>query len=77
MSYANTKIEELDTKRQGLMKTIADMTQGAVSPSKLNQISDYLSDWVNIGIEDKRFVLDGLIDKFFITKDSLRVEWRV
>jgi len=25
----------------------------------------------------KRFVLDGLIDKFFITKDSLRVEWRV
>ena len=77
MSYANTKVEELDEKRQSLTRAIANMTAGAVSPNKLNQISDYLNDWTNIDISDKRFVYDGLINKIGITSENVEIEWKI
>ena len=77
MSYANGKIEELDKKRQSPVKAIADMTAGAVSPNKLNQISDYLNDWPNVDMTDKRFVLDGLINKIDITSENVKIEWKI
>jgi len=77
LSYANSKIEELDMKRQPLIRAIADMTAGAVSPNKLNQISGYLSDWNNIDITDKRFVLDGLISQINLTSDTVKIEWKI
>ena len=77
LSYANNKIEELDMKRQPLIKAIADMTAGAVSPNKLNQISGYLSDWNNIDITNKRFVLDGLINQINLTSDTVKIEWKI
>ena len=77
MSYANGKVEELDAKRQSLSKAIADMTAGAVSPNKLNQISGYLNDWSNIDISDKRFVVDGLIHQIKITSENVKIEWKI
>jgi hypothetical protein len=77
LSYANSKIEELDTKRQLLLKAIADMTNDSVAPDKLNQISGYLNDWVNVDIADKRFVLDGLINRINITSESVQIEWKI
>jgi len=44
LSYANTKIEELDTKRQSLSKAIADVSAETVSPEHIEKISDYLQD---------------------------------
>ena len=76
MSYANNKIEELDAKRQSLIKAIAEMTAGAISPDKLNQISGYLSKWDSIDIAEKRFAIDGLLDKVNITSESARLEWK-
>ena len=59
------------------MKTIADMTAGAVSPNKLNQISGYLNDWVNVEITDRRFVVDGLINQVNITSETVKIEWKI
>ena len=77
MSYANGMIEELDAKRQSLLKAIAEMTAGAVSPNKLNQISGYLNDWANVDITDKRFVVDGLINQINITSETVKIEWKI
>lgn len=77
MSYTNSMIEELDAKRQSLMKTIADMTAGAVSPNKLNQISGYLNDWENVDITDRQFVVDGLINQINITSETVKIEWKI
>ena len=46
LSYANDKIEELDTRRQGIIKAIADMSAEAVSPEHMKRISGYLHNWV-------------------------------
>ena len=63
-------------KRQPLVKAIAEMTAGAISPNKLEQISEYLSDWNNIDITDKRFVLDGLIYQINLTSENAKFEWK-
>ncbi|MCL2284954.1 MAG: recombinase family protein [Firmicutes bacterium] len=77
LSYANSKIEELDEKRQSLTKAIADMSAEAISPHKMNQISGYLGDWDNTSFEDRRLVADGLISHISATSERVRIEWKI
>jgi len=77
LSYANTKIEELDAKRQSLTKDIADMSVGGISSEQLNQISDYLDNWDNISFDDRRLVIDGLIHKIQATSENVKLEWKI
>lgn len=77
LSYANSRIEELDTKRQSLAKAIADMSAEAVSPEHMKRISGYLDNWDSIGFEDRRLVADGLISTIKATSESVRIEWKI
>ena len=77
MSYANNKIEELDAKRQSLMKAIADMTAEIIFPDKLDRISGYLADWDNVDFEDRRFVIDGLIYQIKATSECVDIDWKL
>ena len=77
LSYANGKIEELDTRRQTLMKSIADMSAEAVSPEHMKRISGYLDNWDCIGFEDRRLVADGLISQVRATSENVQIEWKI
>jgi len=77
LSYANSKIEELDTKRQSLMKAIADMRTSNLSPEHAKSISDYLANWDDVSLEDKRLVVDGLVAKIAATSERIRIEWKI
>ena len=77
LSYANAKIEELDTRRQSLTKAIADMSAEAVSPEHMKRISGYLDNWDNIGFEDRRLVVDGLITNIRATSENVQIEWKI
>ena len=77
MPYANSKIEVLDAKRQSLMKAIADMTAEVFSPAQLDRISGYLADWDNVDIEDRRFVIDGLVDQIKATSECIDIDWKI
>jgi len=77
LSYANTKIEELDANRQSLMKAIADMGTSTLSPEHAKSISGYLTNWDDVSFEDRRLVVDGLIAKIQATSENVRIEWKV
>jgi hypothetical protein len=77
LSYANGKIEELDTKRQLLLKAIADMTADSLNPKQIQKISGYLEDWENVTVEDKRIVLDEMVYKVHMTSESFKIEWKI
>jgi len=77
MSYANSKIEELDAKRQSLSGAIAEMTNDSLSPTQINKISGYLNDWGNVELEDKRTVLDEMVLKVNLTSESFQIEWKI
>lgn len=77
ISYANSKIEDLDTHRQGLVKEINELTSEALSPKKIQLLSGYLSDWDNVEFEYKRLVADSLISQIRATNEFVQVEWRI
>ena len=77
LSYANNKIEELDTRRQRLMKTIADISVDEVSPEHMKRISGHLENWDDTSFEDKRLVIDGLISRISATSESVHIEWKI
>ena len=74
LSYANSKIEKIDTRKQILVKEIADLTVETVSPEQIGKISDYLDDWEGISFDDKRQVLDGLVARIHATSERVEIE---
>lgn len=77
LSYVNAKIEELDSHRQNIADEIAKLTAEAVSPEKIDTISNYLDDWENISFEDKQQVVDLMITVIRVTKEKLQIEWKI
>ena len=78
MSYANGKIEELDTRRQGLIKEIAALNAESVSPQKIEFLSAHLEgNWDNIDFEDRRQVADIILSQVHATADCVSFEWKI
>ena len=77
LSYANNKIEELDTKRQTLIRAIADISAEAVSPEHMKRISSHLDNWDRANFEDRRLVVDGLISQIRATEGEVKIEWKI
>ena len=77
ISYANAKIEELDSRRQALASEIAKLTAEAVSPEQIDTISNYLDDWENVSFEDKQRVVDLMITVIRATSEKLQIEWKI
>ena len=77
MSYANKKIEALDSERQALAKAIADLSADVVAPEKMLQISSYLDNWDNVDFDDRRQVADAMITVIRATSENFAIEWKI
>ncbi|MDR1439329.1 MAG: recombinase family protein [Clostridiales bacterium] len=77
LAYANKKIEALDDERQTLAKQIADLSADTVSPERVIQISRYLDDWENVGFDDRRHVVSGMISIIRATSKNVDIEWKI
>ena len=77
ISYANSKIEELDTQRQALTKEIAVLSAETMSPEQIERLAVYLDRWEEIDFEDKRQVADGLISQIRATDEHVSIEWKI
>ena len=75
--YANSKIEELDARRQSIANEIAKLSADAVPMEKMESISGYLDDWENVSFEDKRQVVDALITVIRATNEKVEIEWKI
>jgi len=76
MSYANTKIEELDARRQTLKKAIADLSTQTISAEQMKQIKADLNGWDGLTFEDRRLVVDGLITTVRVTNGNFLIDWK-
>ncbi len=76
MSYANTKIEELDAQRQMLSREIATLSAETMSPEQIERLSVYLNRWEEIDFDDRRQVADGLISQIRATGECVAIEWK-
>ena len=69
--------EELDGRKQELVKQIAELTVEAISPEQVNHISGYLDTWDSVSFDDKRRVVDLMITTVAATSDSLNITWKI
>ena len=76
LSYVNSKIEKLDSRKQKLAKEIADLSAELVSPEQLQQISGYLDSWEEVSFEDKRHVIDLMISVIYATSEKIDIIWK-
>jgi DNA invertase Pin-like site-specific DNA recombinase len=77
ISYVNVKISDLDTRKQSLLKGIADLAAAEVSPDHMLRISELLDDWENASIDDKRAVVDALIERVSATNEKVDIQWKI
>jgi len=76
LSYANAKIEELDAKRQELIKRIADMSAATVTADQINLLSGHLENWDTVNFEDRRNVAGMMIQRITATNERYAIEWK-
>lgn len=76
-SYVNAEIEKLDVKRRALTQEIAALTTDSVSSEQIAVISNYLDDWENVSLDDKRHVVDVLIVKVSATYEDIQIQWKL
>jgi len=77
LSYANTKIEELDARRQKLTKAIADLSTQTMSAAQMEQIKADLKGWDALTFEDRRLVVDGLVATIPATSEKVKINWKI
>ena len=77
LSYINSRIEELDAKKQELSDAIAKLSIEAISPEQVQEISGYLDTWDDVTFEDKRRVVDIMISVIYATSDNISIVWKI
>jgi DNA invertase Pin-like site-specific DNA recombinase len=76
--YINEKISELDNKKKLLLNEISKMTFESNS-QKINKkdLAEYLSNWDNYRLEQKKSVAKALIEKVIITDGQIEIIFRI
>jgi len=77
ITFANRKAEELDLKKQALMKQVADLTDSDIPADMLTTISCYLDDWDNASHNDRKQVVNSLVSFVRATNENVEIEWKI
>ena len=75
LSYANGKIEELDARRQELIKRIADISAATITADQINLLSGQLDNWETVNFEDRRKVAGTMLQRVAATSERYAIEW--
>ena len=76
MNYLNNRIEELDKEKQSLQEKLVESTANKPA-QKLDKITDYVSKWTDLSLEDKQKIADILIKVIYIDEDVIEIEWKI
>ena len=78
MMYINKKIESLDKEVKQLNQQIEVLEQKFQSSQKnVAQIHDAMSKWSDLSFDEKREVVNLLIDKIIVHEDNLHIIWNI
>ncbi len=78
MDYIRKKVSELDTKKKHIQEQLRELDP-LKNGSKCDvvQISDYMSKWEDLTIEDKMSVVDTLISVIRASEGDVQIEWKI
>ena len=76
MEYINKRIVELDNMK----KTIEEELKSLIPKNKTTNyktITNHVGKWDKLSFEDKRIVLDALVEQILITDDKIEIDWKI
>jgi hypothetical protein len=76
MQYINNRVSELDIRKRELSGKLIQISN-ANMPDKMEKITGYVSKWDELNIEDKKKVVDILINVIYIGDDTIEIEWNI
>ncbi len=77
VSYANEKIEALDLRRKTLNAQIAELSVKRTPPEQIEQLNNHIKMWDKLLMDDKRHVLDMMVDVIYVTKTQIDIKWKI
>lgn len=73
MNYINARVKKLDEKREMFSKELAFLQGGSSSEG----ITDYISKWNKMSLEDKIEVLGALVEVVHISEEKIEITWKI
>jgi len=73
--YINSRIEELDIKRNEIDMRIAELSKQ--KEIEVGQIIHHIKNWERLEFDDRRQVIDQLIKRIHAANDKVTIEWRI
>lgn len=49
----------------------------SILAQQIESVTGYLDDWDNVGFDDRRQVVDGIISRIRATCDEVEIEWKI
>lgn len=74
-TYINEKIVELDAQKKALLKQLSICK--SETPGSTKQIRGYLDNWEKLSVDDKRLVVDALIEIIHATSERVEIKWKI
>ena len=77
MEYINERIDALDEEKKTVKEKIAQMSAEMYDRQNIGVISDYMSKWNDISIDDKLTVGDTLIESIHVGHGKVKIAWKI
>lgn len=77
MEYINERIDALDEEKKTVKEKIAQMSAEMYDRQNIGVISDYMSKWNDISIDDKLTVVDTLIESIHVGHGKIKIAWKI
>lgn len=78
VTYLSDKVMELDTQKKTCVSRLSELeARAATKECNITQITDYVSRWDALTLEDKMIVVDALIDKIKLSESEVTILWNI
>jgi DNA invertase Pin-like site-specific DNA recombinase len=75
MEYINSKITELDSRKNELVNEIQSHTVKSIAKSQIFDSIEMIKDWDNLSLEEKKSIAKSWIDKVLISNETIDITW--
>lgn len=75
--YVNNRIEALDEEKKNVKEKIAQLSASLFGKQDIETITDYMSKWDDISIQDKISVVDALIETIHVGHGKVQIKWKI
>lgn len=78
IKYLSDRVTELDAQKKICLSRLNRLEQSAtVNECNIDKLTDYISQWEDLTLEDKIIVVDVLIDKIKLSESEMTIIWKI